>query len=474
MAKISSSANDDCLRQTGERPADRMLRVVLQQPWTTPTLTVPASVRRTSPRLLMSDPSAAPTSFAPLAASLEPPCVAFSTAVRRIAAAIMPRESGPRSWGRRLGIDKDLAWKAYRIAQSTDAVGVLSVLPGAKGIELLVKAFEDAGCPPALVEQLRRDGRVLQDRLGQEGLDRATLRAIAAGGLDGAAERSIRQRTRAAARRAAALMWGVEAEAGLPTFLVAPSREPGLVDLAFVNLVEGFRRLRPGQPWCICAPIFNFETEPGDLEANRHDERAVRAPESGRHLVADDPLEPIVSRLTDPIARREIRRHPSGRTRTLYYHGDGVPPSHRMRLAWGEVASAVGPMDSSKPDDLAALHVTMHLPVAVTHFGVLFHRGVRRASDPNAALVATLDSTGRRRSFEEPLRLPTDADVLPMTFGEVPRRLSAAKAAYGELLSLAAAALDFPAAEFDAGFRISVKDPPQLSTLSLRWLLAGA
>ena len=99
---------------------------------------------------------------------------------------------------------------------------------------------------------------------------------------------------------------------------------------------------------------------------------------------------------------------------------------------------------------------------------------VRRASDPNAALVATLDSTGRRRSFEEPLRLPTDADVLPMTFGEVPRRLSAAKPAYGELLSLAAAALGFPATEFDAGFRISVKDPPQLSTLSLRWLLAGA
>ncbi len=310
----------------------------------------------------------------------------------------MPEHSGPRSWGRRLGIDKDLAWKAYRVAQATDAAGVLSVLPGAKGIDLLLRAIEKTDCPEALIDRFRLDGIALQVRLEQAGLDRETLCAVAAGGLDSQAERSIRRRTRAAARRAAALMWGVEAEAGLPTFLVAPSREAGLVDLAFVNLVEGFRRLRPGQPWCICSPIFNFETEPGDFDANRHDESATRSPETGRHLVADDPLEPIVSALTDPIARREIRRHPSGLTRSLYYHGEGVPPSHRMRLAWGELAASVGPMDASKPDDLAALHVAMHLPVAATHFGVLFHRDVRRASDPNAALVATLDSTGRRRA----------------------------------------------------------------------------
>lgn len=130
-------------------------------------------------------------------------------------------------------------------------------------------------------------------------------------------------------------------------------------------------------------------------------------------------------------------------------------------------------MDASKPDDLAAVHVAMHLPVAVTHFGVLFHREVRRGSDPNAALFATLDSTGRRRAFEEPLRLPIDADVLPMAFGDVPRRLSAARSAYGDLLRLGAKALGHSAKDFNAGFRISVKNPPQVSTLSLRWRLAG-
>ncbi len=61
-----------------------------------------------------------------------------------------------------------------------------------------------------------------------------------------------------------------------------------------------------------------------------------------------------------------------------------------------------------------------------------------------------------------------------MKFGEVPRRLTAAKSAYGDLLSLAAAAMGFPATDFESGFRISVKDPPMPSTLSLRWLLAGA
>ncbi len=421
----------------------------------------------------MNDSPSTHPSFTDLASSLDAPCAAFSEAIRRIAAVLMPEDSGPRSWGRRLGIDKDLAWKAYRIAQSTDAAGVLSVLPGAKGLELLAKAIEKTDCPAALLERFGRERDALKAQLAKAGLDRETLCAIAAGGLDGPAERSIRQRTRAAARRAAALMWGVEAEAGLPTFLVAPSRKPGLVDLAFVNLVEGFRRLRPGQPWCVCAPIFSFETEPGDFEANRHDESAPHAPESGRHLVAEDPLEPIVSELTDPVARREIHRHPSGLTRALYYHGEGVPPSHRMRLAWGEVASAVGSMDALKPDDLAAVHVAMHLPVSVTYFGVLFHQEVRRGSDPNAALFATLDSTGRRRAFEEPLRLPIDAEVLPMAFGETPRRMSAARSAYGDLLRLAAKALGHSAKDFNAGFRISVKNPPQLSTLSLRWRLAG-
>jgi hypothetical protein len=420
----------------------------------------------------MPDPPLLPPTYTQLAASLEASCVAVSAALREIGALIMPVESGPRSWGRRLGIDKDLSWRAYRIAQATDAVGVLSVLPGVKGLKLLANALERTDCPPSLLVKFRTEAASLQGQLGQAGLDRQTLCAIAAGGLDSEAERIARGRTRAAARRAAALIWGVEAEAGLPTFLVAPSRTSGFVDLAFVNLVEGFRRLRPGQPWCVCNPIFAFETAPGDFEGNRHDESMPASPESGRYLVEHDPLEPMVSALTDPIACREIHRHPSGATRALYYHGDGVPPTHRMRLAWGEQAAAIGPMDSSKPDDLAALHAAMHLPVAATHFGVLFHREVRRGSDPNAAMFATLDSTGRRRAFEEPIRLPTDAEVEPMGFGEVPRSLRRAGPDYAQLLDLAAKALGATARDFGEGFRISVKNPPIPSTLSLRWRLA--
>lgn len=421
----------------------------------------------------MPKPTASTPSFAALAASLDQPCAAISSTLREIIAVLMPAASGPRSWGRRLGIDKDLAWRAYRIAQATDAVGVLSVLPGTKGLALLAKAIRRSECPPPLIERLDREGDALHRLLRRSGLHRQTLCAIAAGGLDSPAERTLRQRTRAAARRAAALMWGVEAETGLPTFLVAPSRTRGAVDLAFVNLLEGFRRLRPGQPWCLCNPIFNFETEPGDFEANRHDESMPSSPETGRHLVPDDPLEPIVSSLTDPVACREIHRHPSGATRALYYHGESVSPARRMRIAWGEVARSVGPMSSSRQDDLAALHVAMHLPVAATHFGVLFHREVRRGSDPNAALFATLDPTGRRRAFEEPLRLPTDAEVLPMGLGDVPRSALASADAHRALLSLAATALGTSTKDFVDGFRISLKNPPMPSTLSLRWRLAS-
>lgn len=413
---------------------------------------------------------AAPREYADLVAMLEPAARAFSDAVRDIAAACMPEESGPRSWGRGFGLDRNLAWKLYRIAQSSDLAGVLGAFPGPRGIDLAVEGFRGRGADAAAIAAFTASAEALRLRVQDSGMSRDMLASIAAGGLDSDEERKARRRAATAARKAAATIWGIEAAVGISTYLVTPSSRPGWVDLAYLNLLGGLVRWRPGRPWCVYMPLFSFETESGELDGDVTPSDLAALPEAGFDLDATDPLAPLVSAASDPLAVAEISRT-EGAPRQLSYRGGVATIGRPVHLAFGEVQPSIGPMDATDPDEIAALNIGTQIPITTSIVQVLLHREVRRDGDPVAVMTAMLDPTGRRRGVDTPVRMPLDAEVSVATR---PRSLPKAAAEwtdpYRDLLDRGLAALDT-----DLGacrcFRLALDNPPLGATISLRWRL---
>ena len=410
--------------------------------------------------------------YTDLVALLEPPARRYAHAVQEIAAAVMPEESGPRSWGRGFGLDRNLAWKLYRAAQSTELAGVLSTFPGRRGIELGSEGFRRRGCPPPLIEEFTAAAGALRAAIDGVGVGRDVLQAIAAGGLDSEEERTARRRARVAARKAAAALWGIEAAAGISTFLIAPAARPGWVDLVYLSLFGGLVRRRPGQPWCVYLPIFSFPTVAGELDGHVEPAELADLPEAGFDLDPTGPLAPLVTPCSDPLGVAEISRlDDPQRGRVLSYRGGRATIGRPVHLAFGEVQPEAGPMDSSVPDDVVALNVGTQVPLERLVAQVLIHRDVRRDGDPIGTMSAMLDPTGRRRGIDPPIRLPLDAEVVesarPMS---LPKEAREWESPYRDLLGRGLASIDAPLDTFRC-FRVVVPSPPLGATVSLRWRL---
>lgn len=411
-----------------------------------------------------------PREYTELVAILEPAARMFSDAVRDIASACMPEESGPRSWGRGFGLDRNLAWKLYRIAQSSDLAGVLGAFPGPRGIELAAAGFRGRRADEAMIAAFETAAASLRSLIQGSGVGREMLASIAAGGLDSDEERKARRRAATAARKAAATIWGIEAAVGISTYIVTPSSRPGWVDLAYLNLLGGLVRWRPGRPWCVYMPLFSFETESGELEGDVTPADLATLPEAGFDLDAADPLAPLVSAASDPLAVAEISRTEEA-PRQLSYRGGVATIGRPVHLAFGEVQPSIGPMDASEPDEIAALNEGTQIPIATSIVQVVMHRAIRRDGDPVAIMTAMLDPTGRRRGVDSPVRMPTDATV---AVASRPRNLPKAAGAwtdpYRDLLDRGLAALDTELGDCRC-FRISIDNPPLGATISLRWRL---
>lgn len=407
---------------------------------------------------------------AELAAGFEPLLLELGAALREAARLVITNASGPRSWGRRLEIDKDLAWRAYRMAHATDFAGVTRALPGSRGLEMIERALAKAGCGRDLERRIAGLRQEIARRLEHHGIDRRALAALVAGGGDSPAERDARRRARADARLAAARMWGIEARTSLRVFMLAPGRD-GAVDAVYFNLLEGVRRLRPGAPWRIITPTLRFRPEAAAPGSSELDGALRDARRAGGPLVPGGAHEPVIDELSDRAALAEIARSDADGG-DLFFHGDGLNPTKRLRIAWGEYLPGVGTATAATPGGVAALRTAVQLPVARTVLRTYFHRDLRRGSDPSSSFTIALDAVGRPAAFERPMRLVPDAEVERVAGTKAPPGLGDAARTFERLVALGAAALGSTPGDFTETFELSVANPPMLSNLGMQWLLA--
>lgn len=409
--------------------------------------------------------------FDQLRESLTQPSLSLSAAAEALVRAALPHAHSTRAWTRVYGIDKMLAWKLLQIRDATEVSGVVGHLPGRSGVHVIARRLRAGGCPEEPVAAFEHAAIGLWDLLKDAHVDRSTLSTLAAGSLDSAEEVRARRRDRRSLRASHERLWGIGAARRTTTYLLAPSRTEGMIDLALAGTIEGLRVLRRGEPWCILTPSFNFETPPSDLDAPPPgSEVSSKAPDASGPLDRTDPMEPLLSSLCDEIGRRAIVRHPTSGTRHLYLDPSTVPLGKPFRIAVGEYTPRLGEMEAASPGELAMINSRILTTVKTLSIEILIHRDVTPpASDPTALGFMAIDPA-QRRPFEKPLRIPLDAEFTPVPIGSLVRGDDEAAAARRSLLELAAARLRADLADFTA-HRIVIADPPLGSTVSIRWRL---
>jgi hypothetical protein len=403
----------------------------------------------------MSQPkSRPPTEFAAVVAEVSALVGSLRRALREALDHAMPELNGARACGRALGLKRDLGWKVYAIATTDDATTVLRLLPRRTGWNLVLKGLRGAGCSPGRIRTLEAAIDSIVQRLDAASVDRALLRAVAAGGLDSSRESLAMVRGRNAARKANEEIYGVRAESFLGVFLVGPPDPHGHIDLFSFGQFDGLRRLRPGP----AVPVHH------SMQVWQPEWKGLRAGEGVGTVAA---LPSLVADLSDPEIGAGLLRAVARPTGTvLEYLGDGSEPPRGHRAVFADFMPKGGTLG---PDvDPAEFKIVIDLPIANALLEVWLHRSIRRHSEPAAALLGSFGRVPVLGEQVDFMRLPLETSAQAITRPSLPLPFARGRRTHHEMVARAAAAVAQPVSEFE-GFRVVVPDPPIGSHVALRW-----
>ena len=365
---------------------------------------------------------------------------------------VIPSMDGARACGRALGLRRHLGWQVYAIARTSDHATVMRAMPKDRGWKLVLQALEGGGCQTKQLNALREAIRGMEAALGAGAKDLPALRAAAAGALDTAAQRTAMLRARTNATRANAVLHGVGVKTYLSSFLIGPVGADGSVGMAAATSIHGIRRTRPGAAW----PIYYT------LEA--HDQgQPARGVATMKHRLRGIP--PLVRDLSSPAAdERCLRMHRDGETLMVELLDRGPASTEPLDLAFVEHLERV--VTLKEAHGKWRLLFLMTTPTDRTVTEVWFHRSVKLATDPSAALMSS-PNLNRRVLAEHGLeRLPLEASAVPVARPLLPAALRKHSAVHAELLSRGAKRLGAPIEEF-VGFQLDVPNPPWMSMLAM-------
>jgi hypothetical protein len=154
---------------------------------------------------------------------------------------------------RALGLERNIAWKLFRLINERDVFAAARFVPGPASIAAFVTAGEAAGLPAPLLTRVTEAAQAYQEVVRRHAGDRvsADIMLVAKGG-DSAGSGSAGGELRRGAFRAASYLAGVQAEAQLQAFIFAPAEggagEAGVFHGVSLNGFVNLRRMRPGAP----------------------------------------------------------------------------------------------------------------------------------------------------------------------------------------------------------------------------------
>jgi hypothetical protein len=369
----------------------------------------------------------------------------------------------PQAAARRLGLNRNLAWKISRIVTATDAFSVVPQVPGRGGFEILTKALGDAGTSALCLARVRASADAFAGLVERHAGDRSTFELVASGFVADAGRKEALVQARRDAFRGNSAIWGVQARVLLTTHLLAPSTDdPGRVDLVLINGLVELRRLSPDVSW----PL--FRQQGWDADGNPR-------PMDG------EPLEPGADPMAVPLLRSfcsaglpeiQVVR---GEHETIYQLPAGtVGRAGEMTCMYGSRVRSAGAARAEGDEVVCELGANLKTPVEMVQMDVLVHEDLGWSDVRKAELLSRLDGPagpGGAGGSEAP-RLTLDASVhelgkglVPMAAPHVPR--------YGELLTHAFQCTGWDPGAF-RGSRLVLPYPPMPAQLLLTLDLAPA
>ena len=158
----------------------------------------------------------------------------------------------PQEIARQLGLDKSLAWKIAKIAQSDDPFALFQHIPGQGGIDIFLHNAQSRGVPTAVLDRVREAVDSLDELQDVHAGDRATFELmLSAFTRQGQHEALINHRKQLF--RGASSVWGIQAVSEFLCYIVNPIASDSLTcDVACIKGFVELKRLRPDVPWCLC------------------------------------------------------------------------------------------------------------------------------------------------------------------------------------------------------------------------------
>ncbi len=144
-----------------------------------------------------------------------------------------------------LGLDKSLASRVVRSLRAANALDSLATLPSPEGLTLVLQGAAKAGCPKPLIERARQAVRVYEELLATYPGGRGGFETALADLVPASRERN-ELRSRQAVYRAMQYLMGVHLDVSYNVHIYAPAEDPNRIDLAWIAMRHGFRRLRSG------------------------------------------------------------------------------------------------------------------------------------------------------------------------------------------------------------------------------------
>jgi hypothetical protein len=410
---------------------------------------------------------------------------ALAEACGRALRIVIEDPAAVRGTGRALGIDKSLASKLVRLAQTSDPDEIFGVLPGRQGWNKILAGVD-------AIDETGVAGRMIRDAVdafeaeaATRGISGATIRAWAKSRGQEAMTGSpvASDQGRADLTQANTGIWGIGCTAILRSFIVRPSDDEDRERLAVITTVHGLHRTRRGPEWPI-HPIEGAEADPS-LRPEGHGDVVVS-------IDCDDLCTP------DVIEDVGILKTRTGHFRT--FRGDRTGPANRIDLVCVEVLpAAASPEDAmmgmatdameasvsaAGPKAMRSLESPILVPANLAVIDVFVDRRMAPESFPQSwgAIQAggiTLSSSNQsehRFPIPEETQGPMDVDLLNGRWaGESDGKRegedevsSKAWVAHATAIRRAMSALELETEEL-VRYRLEVAHPPLATTIGMSW-----
>jgi hypothetical protein len=278
---------------------------------------------------------------------------ALVSTLQALVDAIPTAGSGPVALAAALGQDKVFASRLLKSLRAGDAIASLYFMPGPEPLQRGIRAAAKRGvsklvCQPAM-EAATRFEWLIEKQVG----DRSLLDSILSAWIPEArAEFELRRKQ--AAFKAMSQLKGAQAETILATCILAPSREPDLMDVIWVHGLTGLHRVRPGVTVKIASRRMSSEPKarrPMDLDLKEIDGTAAPlvqrfcsqpVPPVGVHRVQDAMFYTLggdgfgaasaVDVYFAEVNLAEIKSNPAAVTFGLYFFAEAAVPAKALQF----------------------------------------------------------------------------------------------------------------------------------------------